>query len=400
MIFQASLLASALFTVAPIPPPLPAREGRVVSVSTVQELQQAVLDARSGDTIQVADGTYRLERTLWFEGKQHVTLRGASGDPAKVILQGGGWDGGNPRDILNIRTSDDIVIAHLTFSEARTYGIKVEPYPHPPNPTNIHITHCHFRDIGVRAIKGTASADRKHVVGGSVRFCTFENTRVPDPSWLFNGNYVSAIDMMYLKDWTFSDNVFRNIKGASGGARGALFIWNQSRNITVERNVFIGCDRSIAFGNPSEPTNYEAGTLHVYEGVIRNNFIVVGTSPHTTNTKGIEIAWVDGVEVSHNTIYAPDPRRRGIHAFEKIHRLRLVNNLVRGRFDHEGGVSVEGNVVGDLERYFVNPEQGDLHLTARAVEALGKAVPLPSVTEDIDGEKRGAQPDVGADERQ
>jgi uncharacterized protein YfaT (DUF1175 family) len=368
-------------------------------VSTVQELQQAVAEARPGDTIQVADGTYALERTLRFEGKRNVTLRGASGDPAKVMLRGGGWAGGNPSDLINIRKSDDIVIAHLTLTDARTYGIKVEPYPDPPNPTNIHIYHCRFLDIATRAIKGTASGDRKHVVGGSVRFCTFENTKSMDPSWLYNGNYVSAIDMMYLKDWTFSDNVFRNIKGASGGARGAIFIWNQSRNITVERNLFIGCDRAIAFGNPSEPTNYEAGTLHIYDGVIRNNFIVVGTSPRTTNTKGIEIVWVDNVQVHHNTIYAPNPQSPAIHAFQKIHRLHLANNLMRGRFETEGDVRAEGNVVGELTDYFVNLAEGDLHLTERAVDALDKGVPQPSVTEDMDGDKRSSHPDVGADER-
>jgi hypothetical protein len=204
--------------------------------------------------------------------------------------------------------------------------------------------------------------------------------------------------MMYLKDWTFSDNVFRNYKGASGGARGAIFIWNQSRNITVERNLFIGCDRSIAFGNPSKPTGYEPGTLHVYDGVIRNNFIVVGGNPKGITT-GIEIVWTDNVQVYHNTVYAPDPRNHAIHYFEDIHHLQLINNLVRGRLDGEGEVRSEGNVVGDLEGYFADPLKGDLHLTDRAVQAVGKGTRLPAVAEDFDGQKRAEQPDVGADER-
>jgi hypothetical protein len=393
-------------------PPLPPRKGRAVPVSTVSALEQAVTGARLGDTILVADGTYMLERTLLIDGKQHVTLRSASSDPSKVTLRGGGgWRGptdnyrsiGN-EDLVTIRRSEDIIIAHLTFAEVRHYGIKIgiDADRKPPNPSNIHIYNCRFRDIATRAIKGVAMADRKPVVGGSVRFCDFENTGVPDPSWawaLYKGNYVSAIDMMYLKDWTFSDNVFRNIKGASGGGRGAIFIWNQSRNITVERNVFIGCDRAIAFGNPSKPTGYEPGTLHVYGGVIRNNFIVVGTSPKTTGTKGIEIVWTDNVQVYHNTVYAPDPRCRAIHYFQDIHRLHLANNLVRGRLEGEGDVRAEGNVVGDVEGYFVNLQEGDLHLTERAAEALGKGVPLAVVTDDFDGQKRADPPDVGADER-
>ena len=72
------------------------------------------------------------------------------------------------------------------------------------------------------------------------------------------------------------------------GGRGAIFIWNQGRNIVVERNVFVGCDCSISFGNPSEPTNYEPGTLHNYDGIIRNNFIIADTGQGT----GIEVIWM------------------------------------------------------------------------------------------------------------
>ncbi len=376
-------------------PPPAAREGRTVTVGTVRELQRAVAEARAGDTILVAPGTYAVERDLRFEDKEQVTLRGASGDPADVVLRGGGWEGGSPRDVITIRRSDDVVIADLSIAEARMYGIKIEPYPRPPHPRNIHIHHCRFLNIATRAIKGTASSDREPVVGGSVRFCTFENTKVPDPSWLFDGDYVSAIDMMFLKDWVFSDNVFRGIRGATGrgGGRGAIFVWNQSRDLLVERNLFVDCDRSIAFGNPSEPTNYEAGTLHVYDSTIRNNFIVVGAG------KGIELCWVDGVGVYHNTVYSPNPQRRGIHCFQRIHRVHLANNLVRGRLEYEGDVRAEGNVVGELEGYFVDPQEGDLHLTTRAASALGKGVPLPAVAEDIDGEPRRSPPDVGADER-
>jgi hypothetical protein len=392
-------------------PPLPARDGRAVPVSTVPALRQAMMDARPGDTILVADGSYMLDRPLLFDGKQHVTLRSASGDPAKVTLRGpGAWRGPTDdyrsisnEDLLTIQRSEDIVIAHLTFAEVRHYGIKIGvDAARPPNPGNIHIYNCRFRDIATRAVKGVAMVDRKPVVGGSVRFCDFENTGVPDPSWawsIYDGNYVSAIDMMYLKDWTFSDNVFRNLKGASGGARGAIFIWNQSRNITVERNVFIGCDRSIAFGNPSKPTGYEPGTLHVYDGVIRNNFIVMGPGRRAGGSTGIEIVWTDNVRVYHNTVWAADPRARAIHYFENIHRLHLANNLVRGRIEGEGDMRTEGNVAGDLEGYFVNPREGDLHLTGRAADLLGKGVALAAVTDDFDGQKRPDPPEVGADER-
>ena len=374
-------------------PSLRDRPGKTVRVTTVEELQQAILDAGPNETILIADGIYHLKRSLLIENKAHFTLRGASADAAKVVLQGGGWEGGDPADVLVIRSSDDIAIADLTIAEARSYGIKVEAIAYEPHPSNIHILRCHFLNIGTRAIKGTGPKDRMPLVGGSVSFCRFENTKVPDRSWLFNGDYISAIDMMYLKDWVFSDNVFKNIRGANGGGRGAIFIWNQSRNIVVERNVFVGCDRSISFGNPSEPTNYEPGTLHNYDGIIRNNFIVVDTKG-----MGIEVVWADNVQVCHNTVYTPNPQQGAIHYFQKISRLLIANNLVRGRIFGEEEARLEGNVTGNLDGYFVNPAVGDLHLTARAAEAPGKGVQLTGVRDDIDGQKRKKHTEVGADQ--
>ena len=369
------------------------RNGEVIHVRSSQELQRAVTKADSGDVILLENGVYRLESSLWIENKKHLTLQGASEDAEKVILMGGGWEGGNPKDVIVIRGSEDIAIAHLTITEARSYGIKIEGVKDLKNPCDIHISHCRFIDIGTRAVKGTATQDRKHMERGSVRHCYFENTRVPDSSWLFDGDYISAIDMMYLNHWTFADNVFKNIKGANGGGRGAIFVWNQSRNVVVERNLFTGCDRSIAFGNPSEPTNYVPGTYHNYDGIIRNNAILAGAG------KGIELVWLDNVKVYHNTVYCPNPQGRAIHYFQRIHRLHLANNLVRGRIEGEGDVISESNVVGTLDGYFINPLMGDFHLTADATMALGKGIALPLVQDDIDGGERGESPDVGADER-
>jgi hypothetical protein len=49
---------------------------------------------------------------------------------------------------------------------------------------------------------------------------------------------------------------------------------------------------------------------------------------------------------------------------------------------------------------FVDPNRGNLHLTTTAVEAIDKGVALPDVSEDIDGQRRDAKPDIGADEWQ
>ena len=366
---------------------------RTTHVHTAEGLVAAVRSAADGDTILIGEGTYDLPRSLWIESKSHLTLRGAPEDATKVVLRGGGWQGGDPKDVIVVRGSDHVTISHLTIAEARLYGVKVEGGDGLRNPSEIHIDHCRFIDVGTRAVKGTATQDGLHMDGGSVRHCYFENTRTPDADWLFDGDYVSSIDMMYLDGWTFADNEFRNIKGANGGGRGAIFIWNQSRRVIVERNRFVGCDRSIAFGNPSEPTNYEDGTLHNYDGIIRNNVIVAGAD------KGIELVWLENVLVAHNSVYCPIPRSRGIHAFQRVHGLRMVNNLVHGRVETEGDVTDEGNVVGDIAGYFVDAAAGDLRLTDDALDAFGAGSRVDAAAADIKGVARGDRVDIGAHQR-
>ncbi len=400
------IAASAIYSCKTSGLKYPERMGEEIYVSNEDELHLAVLNAEPHVTILISDGVYNLKRPLLIEDKSHITICSASNDSARVILIGDGWSDfykkerreNDPADLIIIRNSEDIFIADITIREVSHYGIKLDTESKAANSAlrNINIFRCHFVNIGTRAFKGTATKDRTHLTGGSVRSCIFENTLIPDTSWLYNGDYISAIDMMYLDSWTFSDNIFRNFKGAGGGGRGAIFIWNQSRNIVVERNVFVGCDRSIAFGNPSEPTNYEPGTLHNYDGIIRNNFITGGTK----EGKGIEIVWADNIKIYNNTIWSSDTNYLAIHYFQKINRLSLVNNLARGKISGEANeVIYEANITGIPEGYFTNPATGDLHLTKNATEAIGKGLQLSDVKNDIDRQKRGKHPDIGADQK-
>ena len=289
-------------------PPLPAPRGETVHVSSANELLAACDRIGPGGTILVADGHYRLPRVIVLAGKTNIVIRGSSGDPTQVVLRGKGWDSeARGDDILHIARCDGVTIADLTIADCRSYGVKVEAEN---APKDIHIYNCRFSDIGVRAIKGSAGQDPSvRTVKGSVRYCQFENTRIPPADWLFGGDYIAAIDMMALDDWTFSDNVFRSIKGRNGGGRAAIFIWVRSRRVVVERNLIINCDRGVAFGNPGQSTANIDGEQPVYvsHGVIRNNFIVGGPDC------GIELWYADRIKVHNNSIWPPNGT--GIAAF-------------------------------------------------------------------------------------
>jgi len=376
--------------------------GRIVNVSTGAELDSAVWNALDGDTIVVADGTYSDSGTpfLRLEGKNNVTIRGGSGDPTVVILQGQGWASKKRNDdILWLWGVHDVIVSHMTFEECNDYGIKMEnTLNNGQSLVNITISHCNFMNIGTRMIKGTG-ADQIPVQTGIIHYCNFENTKIPPRNWHDQGNYISAIDAMVLKDWTISDNTFTNIKGNSGGGRGAIFAWVECADVVAERNVFVGCDRSIAYGNPSGSST-APDAHHMTNGMIRNNFIVNG--PDT----GIELCWVNGTKVYHNTVLTDDPvNGKGIHYhYNELLGIHIASNIVRGMiWGDPGDVTVENNVTsGVLDSWFDDVSTGDLHLTALATPAIDQVDRLADCTEDFDQEDRptaSGMADIGADER-
>jgi hypothetical protein len=375
-------------------PPLPPAKGEVIRVATAEELLGAVDRVSPGGTILLADGHYKVPRVIVLQGKKDIAIRSVSGNPEKVTLSGKGWDSGDSRgdDILHIAHSDGITIADLTFTECRSYGIKVEAEN---TPKNIHIYNCHFSNIGVRAIKGSAGQDPKlRAVNGSVRYCYFENTKVPAADWLYGGDYIAAIDMMALENWTFADNVFRNIKGRNGGGRAALFIWVRSQNIVVERNLIVNCDRGISFGNPGQSTANKEGEVVTYvsDGIIRNNFIAGGADC------GIELWHAERIKVFNNSISRPERNwSRGIRVGTGTTAADIANNLVHGEIHLEGGqAQLRENRAGRLEDYFRDSASGDLAPTKHATGMIDRGVSLQEVSDDIRGQPRRGRPDIGA----
>lgn len=375
------------------PSPLPSPSGMVVRTSNMEEILAAGEQLQAGSTLMIEPGVYTLSRPVVLRQKLGITIRSVSGEPASVTLQGKGWDLGDTHDdIFHVADCTNVLIAGLTFSECRSYGVKVEAEH---GPKNVQIYNCRFRNIGIRAIKGSAGQDPNvRASKGSVRFCDFENTRVPPAQWLYGGDYIAAIDMMALEDWTFSDNTFRNIKGRNGGGRAAIFVWVRSRRIVVERNLIVNCDRGVSFGNPGQSTaNQPGGSLkYVSEGIIQNNLIAGGADC------GIELWHAEAINVRHNSIWRPEQNwSRGIRLGTGTVQTEVVNNLVHGGIQVDGGeANIHHNLAKRVAGYFVEPAMGDLALTAAATAAIDQAVVLNEAPCDVRGLPRNHEPDLGA----
>ena len=377
-------------------PPLPAPTGDVVEVADPTALFAAARRVRPGGTILLADGVYRLDRTLVL-ATDGVTLRGKSGRRDRVILDGAGSLG----EAVTLRACAGVTVADLTVQNVRWNGIKLDSDTGVQRAT---VRNCVLRNIWQRGIKGVkvpeADRERLRPRGCVVEYCLFSNDRPKrfedDPADTprdFDGNYVGGIDAMYATGWAIRDNVFVGIRGRTGGGRGAVFLWHDSRDCVVERNVIVDCDSGICLGNSHKP---EDVAVHCTGVVVRNNFVC--RAPEN----GILADYTRDCAIVHNTVH--DPKSRFGRLIRVVHDndgLRVINNLLSGprpSLESSSRIELHDNLASDLTAAFVAPGEGNLHLTAAATGAIDRASPLPDAGEDIDRNPRGRAPDLGAHE--
>ncbi len=383
--------------------PLPAPAGQVIRVATVEQLFDAVRDIQPGGTILIADGRYMLPRSLRI-ATDRVTLRGAGGNRDAAILD---CARSAHHEGIAITACSDVTIADLTLTNVRQNGFKLN------SDSGVHrvtLYNCVGHNIWQRHVKGVpgkmVEGKRVPSSGCRIQYCLFYNDRAkrlddepyeranPDQ---FGGNYVGGIDAMNTKDWVISDNVFTGLRGRTGGARGAIFLWNGSAGATIERNILIDCDTGICLGNSHRAGEWD-GVPHCAGFLVRNNFVT--RCPESN----ILAAWTSDCRIVHNTVH--DPAARFGRLLRVVHDnagLVATNNVFSGpRIVVEtdpATIRTDGNLVRAVPGYFVDPARGDLHLTAAAADAIDRANPGPDAPEDIDRQKRTARPDLGADER-
>jgi copper-binding protein NosD len=390
----------------PKAPPLPEPKGEVVKVKNVAELYAAVARAKPGQTIMVADGTYRMRGPLMIRTNK-LTVRGESGDPWKCRFDFHGSNKG-----VSFSRASDCTLANVMVENVRQNGIKINS---DQGIHRIRIYNCIGHNVWQRHVKGVRAPmkDGKtvHVEDCRVEYCLFYNDRpkrrgddpYEDRHGNFGFNYVGGMDVMGAKGWVVANNVFIGIHGKTGGARGAIFMWNDTTDCLIENNIMINCDRGICLGNGHRKKDKATGKVvlpvHDTRMIVRNNMI--------TGAKGFDVGilleFTKDCQILNNTVHDTLNRsRRGIRIVQDNDGLVVKNNIMSGKKirieKHTGTIKVEGNLEKFAPDYFVDGKNGNLRLTAKAVEAIDKAVKADPVETDIDGTKRGEKPDLGAHE--
>ena len=356
----------------------------MVRVSTVDELLRAIETAEPGSTVLIAEGYYRMPRYVEVTADR-VTLRGVTGLRDRVVLDGAT---SRHRELLGIRRASGVTIADLTIQNVIANGIKIN------NDTPVHnvtIRNCVLRNVWQRGVKSVRSPELK-TRHGLIEGCLFVNDRPKqfedDPSdtpATFDGNYVGTIDLMDAVGWTIRDNVFRNIQGRTRVGRGAIFIWFESEDCLIERNLIVDCDQGIALGNAHKPADTP---LHASRFLVRNNGIV------RAPMNPLFLAHTRAMRILHNTVHDPEnPRRRSVRVYADNDGLLLAGNLIHGHpiavEGAGGGVVLEPNHVDHRpHRWFTDPDAGDLRLRPGALAELPRFPRLADAPVDRDGVER------------
>ena len=232
-------------------------QANTLVVAPSQNLQQAILNAAPGDTIQVQPGTYAgnliLDKPLAVEGIQHPLLRG-DGHASVVTITAPGCSLRGFR----IEHSGGMLVDEDSGILLKSDGNRVEDNQLRDVLFGIYLFHSSHNTIARNFIQGRKELGFGERGGGIHIWYSAENTLdgntitdMRDGMYLQNadrsvirGNRVTdlryGLHYMYSNDNVFEDNVFEN------NVAGAAIMY--SHNIQFRRNAFLHNRGFSSFG--------------------------------------------------------------------------------------------------------------------------------------------------------
>jgi hypothetical protein len=314
--------------------------------------------------------------------------------------------------LLVVRASG-ITVAHVTLCYARWHAIHVFPPASGKGIVNTRLYGLRVFDCGQQLIKVNSNGNAGNLqwADSGVLECSlleFVDNSVMQGDG--NGFYTGGFDLHGGLDWIVRHNVFRSIQRESKLLEHAVHCWNKARGTLVENNTFVDVYRAIGFGMRTRPEGKierrysdKAGDApysdHI-DGIIRNNTVANRASVRLES--GIELSNVKNTQVYHNSVFSAAAPFSSIESRWPNTTATIRNNIASHAIRVRNGARVthSANIRNNGSSLFVNARSGDLHLAPGAVAAIGKAVALPAVLfgQDMDGQKPGTRPDIGADQ--
>ena len=373
-------------------------------------LGEIVRAAPSGATIRFADGTYSVTgdyaRSLTVT-RPGITLRGASGDPTRVVL-----DGQYSIGAIVYVLASNVTVTDMSIMRARDHLVHSYPADAGPDLTGMSLYRLRFVDSGEQFVKVNSNPARSAFVDSGTVSCsefTMTSTGRANIERAY-GCYTGGIDVHSARNWVVRSNTFAGIYCEDGEvSEHAVHFWYGARDTLVENNYIRNTSRGIGFGlvesgaTRQYPDNPYPG-LYVghYGGTIRNNVILAEIPQYDT---GIGLDQARGSTVAHNTVVETAAATRSFSSIDYRFAntsVAIRNNLVRRITVRNGATGVLSNNVENVpSSWFVNVASGDVHLRSTATGAINTGFTLGAgvAGRDLDGTAHDAEaPDIGADE--
>ncbi len=389
----------------PLPPPDPG-VFTIVHVDTAQELADACWDLASDQAVVIAPGTYDLTSVSFPNGQDgrltvgrygaplisKIQIRGSTGNPADVVILGGGMADSIVPFGFQIFTATDVLIADLSIGGVYYHTVAIQ---NDQGATRVHLYNCRLFDAGEQIVKGNRGPNpgAEDVI---IEFCEVFLTGGaivhPDLGYC----YTNAIDAIGGHRWIIRDNLIRGIFCQDGDLAGpAVLMWQGSSDTVVEGNTFIDCSRGVSLGL--------ANSQDHSGGVVRNNFI--RWNPAAVYQVDVPIYTTSpNSKVLHNSVLTRGTYGNGIEIrFAGATGVEVRGNLMDAQvLERDGAAAIVVDNVTDADpSWFVDQITGDLHLLSTAFDAIDQLDRLSGCIRDFDGLPRppaSSTVDVGADE--
>lgn len=388
-------------------PPLPPPDAgfTIVNVSTSQQLADACWNLQSNQAIVIAPGTYHLDEVTFPNGVdgrltighfgaepiENIQIRGASGNPADVVILGAGMLDPIVPFGFQVFTATDVTIADLSIGNVYYHALAVQGEQ---GARRVRVYHARLFDAGQQIVKGTPGADDV-TIEYSELFLSAGAVNHPDGAPP-GSCYTNAIDGVTTNRWIVRDNLIHDIWCQDSTLAGpAVLLWQGSADTIVERNTILDSSRGISLGL--------VGADDHFGGYARNNFIrwdagapyAIDVPIYTTSPNS---------SVLHNTALTMGRYPNAIEVrYQGATGVVVGNNLLDGAIQARDGAapSLSGNLVDALPGWFADVAGGDLHLNASATPAIDQVTRLADASDDFDAQGRptgAGQADIGADE--
>ncbi len=410
--FFVLVVLNALSSAARLPsqaPALPSPDPGVfdiVDVSTVQELADACWNLQSNQAIVIAAGAYDLTNHVFPNGLDgrltvgrygaplisNVQIRGATGNPADVVILGGGMDSTTVEYGFQVFTATDVLIADLSIGSVYNHAVAIQ---NDQGATRIHLYHCRLFDAGqqiVKASSGSNSGAEDVIIEYCDVFLTAGAIHHPGLGYC----YTNGIDAYKGHRWIIRDNLVRNIYCQDDVMAGpAILMWAGVTDTIVERNTILNSSRGISLGLVSSADH--SG------GIVRNNFI--RWNPSATYDVDVPIYTTSANSlILHNTVLINGMYSSAVEVrFGGSTGVEIRGNLMDGPvWDRDGTLPLEiDNIETASPAWFVDEAVGDLHLLPTAAAAVDSTTRVADCSDDFDGRLRPAAAglaDIGGDE--